>query len=55
MDMLLLCTYMTIDLELEYETVETGKKGTHCIRVRYVHTYSNAYPVLYCGILFWQV
>ena len=29
----------TIDLELEYETVETGKKGTHCIRVRSVYTY----------------
>ena len=25
-----------IDLELEFETVETGKKGIHCIRVRYV-------------------
>ena len=24
------------DLELEFETVETGKKGVHCIRVRYV-------------------
>ena len=22
------------DLELEFETVETGKKGVHCIRVR---------------------
>jgi len=27
---------MCTDLELEFETVETGKKGVHCIRVRYV-------------------
>jgi len=25
-----------IDLELEFETVGTGKKGVHCICVRYV-------------------
>ena len=38
---------MWIDLELEYETVETGKKGTHCIRVRYVQL---RYPYVQCYI-----
>ena len=41
------------DLELEFETVETGKKGVHCIRVRYVSDANhNMYPyarAYYCN------
>jgi len=36
------------DLELEFEAVETGKKGVHCIRVRYDSNTVSAKCSLVC-------
>ena len=40
------------DLELEFETVDTGKKGIHCIRVRYVSIGVQPLVLFVCVMLY---
>ena len=48
--MRLLFIHLRLDLELEYETVETGKKETHCIRVWCVYSYNAIHCILHTYI-----